>query len=87
MQVGLVSEVVAAGKALERAMAKAEAIGRMGPLAVRLTKEVARRGRDMGLYAALEFERVAFRRIMMSEDVNEGVAAFVERRTPRYSGR
>lgn len=87
LQVGLVSEVVAAGKALERAMAKAEAIGRMGPLAVRLTKEVARRGRDMGLYAALEFERVAFRRIMMSEDVNEGVAAFVERRTPRYSGR
>jgi len=87
LQVGLVSEVVGAGKALERAMAKAEAIGRMGPLAVRLTKEVARRGRDMGLYAALEFERVAFRRVMMSEDVNEGVAAFVERRTPRYKGR
>lgn len=87
LQVGLVSEVVPAGKALERAMAKAEAIGRMGPLAVRLTKEVARRGRDMGLYAALELERVAFRRVMMSEDVNEGVAAFVERRTPRYAGR
>jgi enoyl-CoA hydratase/carnithine racemase len=59
----------------------------MGPLAVKVTKEVARRGRDMGLYAALEFERMAFRRIMLSEDVNEGVAAFVERRTPRYSGR
>jgi len=87
LQVGLVSEVVATGKALERAMVKAEAIGRMGPLAVRLTKEVARRGRDMGIYAALELERVAFRRVMMSEDVNEGVAAFVERRTPRYSGR
>ncbi|MBK8107418.1 MAG: enoyl-CoA hydratase/isomerase family protein [Betaproteobacteria bacterium] len=87
LQVGLVSELVPAGKALERAMAKAEAIGRMGPLSVRLTKEVARRGRDMGLYAALEFERVAFRRVMMSEDVNEGVAAFVGRRTPRYSGR
>ncbi|MBK6864405.1 MAG: enoyl-CoA hydratase/isomerase family protein [Ideonella sp.] len=87
LQVGLVSEVVGTGKAFERAMAKAESIGRMGPLAVRLTKEVARRGRDMGLYAALEFERVAFRRAMLSEDVNEGVAAFVERRTPRYTGR
>jgi E-phenylitaconyl-CoA hydratase len=86
-QVGLISEVVAKGKALERALIKAETIGKMGPLAVKVTKEVARRGRDMGLYAALEFERMAFRRIMLSDDVNEGVAAFVERRTPRYSGR
>lgn len=86
LQYGLVSEIVPQGKALDRALEKAEIIGRMGPLAVRLTKEVARRGRDMGLYAALELERVAFRRVMMSEDVNEGVAAFVERRKPRYSG-
>lgn len=87
LQYGLVSEVVPQGRALERAMEKAETIGRMGPLAVRLTKEVARRGRDMGLYAALELERVAFRRVMLSEDVNEGVSAFVERRSPRYNGR
>lgn len=86
LQYGLVSEVVPQGKAMARAMEKAEIIGRMGPLAIRLTKEVARRGRDMGMYAALELERVAFRRVMMSEDVNEGVAAFVERRKPRYSG-
>jgi E-phenylitaconyl-CoA hydratase len=86
-QVGLISEVVGRGKALERAMEKAENIGRLGPLAVRLTKEVARRGRDMGLYAALEFERVAFRRVMLSDDVNEGVAAFVEHRAPKYAGR
>jgi enoyl-CoA hydratase/carnithine racemase len=85
-QVGLVSEVVPRGKALERALAKAEAIGRMGPLAVRLTKEVARRGQDMGLYAALELERMAFRRVMLSDDANEGVAAFVDRRIPAYSG-
>jgi len=87
LQYGLVSEVVAAGKAFERALEKAEAIARMGPLAVRLTKEVARRGRDMGLYAALELERVAFRRVMMSDDVDEGVRAFTERRAPRYTGR
>lgn len=86
IQYGLVSEVVPQGKALERAMEKADIIGHMGPLAVRLTKEVARRGRDMGLYAALELERIAFRRVMLSEDVNEGVAAFVERRKPRYTG-
>lgn len=87
LQYGLVSEVLPQGKALERAMEKASMIARMAPLAVRLTKEVARRGRDMGLYAALELERVAFRRVMLSDDVNEGVAAFVERRAPRYQGR
>lgn len=86
LQYGLVSEVVSSGQALERALQKAETIGRMGPLAIRLTKQVARRGRDMGLYAALELERTAFRRVMMSKDVNEGIAAFVERRKPRYDG-
>ena len=70
----------------ERALEKAAAIGRMGPLAVRLTKEVVRRGRDMGIYGALELERVAFRRVMLSDDADEGVAAFVERRTPKYNG-
>lgn len=87
LQYGLVSQVAPPGQALERALQKAEAIGRMGPLAVRLTKQVARRGRDMGLYAALELERIAFRRVMMSEDVNEGIAAFIERRAPRFEGR
>jgi E-phenylitaconyl-CoA hydratase len=86
LQYGLVSEVVPRGKALDRAMEKAAAISRMGPLAIRLTKEVARRGRDMGIYAALELERVAFRRVMLSEDANEGVTSFVERRMPRYRG-
>lgn len=87
LQCGLVSEVVPTGVSLQRALDKAAAIGRMGPLAVRLTKEVARRGRDMGIYGALELERVAFRRVMLSDDANEGVAAFVERRTPKYRGR
>lgn len=87
LQYGLVSEVVPQGKALERALEKAATIGRMGPLAVRLSKEVARRGRDMGLYAALALERVAFHRVMLSEDVDEGVAAFTQRRQPQYKGR
>jgi len=85
-EVGLVSEVVARGKALERALEKARAIGRNGPLAVRMTKQVARRGRGMGLYDALEYERVAFRRIMLSSDATEGIAAFVEKRPAKYTG-
>ncbi len=85
-EVGLVSEVVARGKALDRALEKARAIGRNGPLAVRMTKQVARRGRGMGLYDALEYERVAFRRIMLSSDATEGIAAFVEKRPARYTG-
>lgn len=87
LQCGLVSDVVPRGESLQRALDKAAAIGRMGPLAVRLTKEVARRGRDMGMYGALELERVAFRRVMLSDDVREGVSAFVERRKPQYKGR
>ena len=72
---------------LERAMEKAETIGRNAPVAVRVTKQVARRGRDMGLYAALEYERIAFRRVMLSDDAVEGIASFVEKRAPKYTGR
>ena len=49
LQYGLVNAVVPSGQALEPALQKAEVISRMRPLAIRLTKQVARHGRDMGL--------------------------------------
>nr|WP_262384500.1 hypothetical protein [Pseudomonas fragi] len=49
--------------------------------------QVIRRGADCGLDAALELERTAFRRVLLSEDFREGIAAFTEKRVPAYQGR
>ena len=56
------------------------------PLAIRLTKELARRGPDMSLSDGLrlyqEYSRLAF----SSDDAREGTRAFAERRDPKYQG-
>ncbi|SUD69774.1 enoyl-CoA hydratase [Pseudomonas putida] len=83
---GLVSELVDPEQLMPRAMEIAELIVRNGPLAVRASLQVVRRGADCGLDAALELERTAFRRVLLSEDFKEGIAAFTEKRTPVYLG-
>lgn len=87
---GLVNEVVPAGEVLPRAMAIAELIAANGPLAVRATKAVGR-GISDGLFAGEELGwRVIDAEvpgIYNSADAVEGPKAFMEKRTPRWTGR
>ncbi len=84
---GLVSELTSAENLLPRALEIAHSITKNAPLAVRVSLQVIRRGADCGLDAALELERTAFRRVLLSEDFREGIAAFTEKREPAYQGR
>jgi len=84
---GLVSELSSAENLLPRALEIAHSITKNAPLAVRVSLQVIRRGADCGLDAALELERTAFRRVLLSEDFREGIAAFTEKRVPAYQGR
>lgn len=86
LAVGLVSELTAPGAVVERALAIARTIADNGPIAVRLSKSVIRRGSDMGVLAALELERAAFRRVLLTDDIKEGIAAFEQKRKPDFKG-
>jgi enoyl-CoA hydratase len=55
------------------------------PIAQRLAKEAIDRAADTGLDDGLAFERKSFYLAFLSEDAHEGLAAFVERRKPRWS--
>lgn len=87
LSMGLVSEVVADDEVLDTALAMAQQISRMPPLAVEQMKEVVLAGQDAPLETALMLERKAFQLLFDSRDQKEGMAAFFEKRKPQYEGR
>lgn len=84
---GLVSQVVDDASVLDVALQLAQRIAQMAPLAVRQIKEAVRYGQDAALPTALSLERNANYLLFASEDRREGMRAFVEKRTPVFTGR
>lgn len=82
-----IQEITPKGKAEARAMELAESIVKQAPLAVQATMENARTYTYAGQQAAvLQFDQIA-PRLMRSEDFQEGVASFTERRDADFKGR
>jgi enoyl-CoA hydratase/carnithine racemase len=84
---GLVSRVVPDAEVLDQALALAETIASMPPLAVAQIKEVVRLGADAPLATALALERKAFQLLFATRDQKEGMRAFLEKRKPNFEGR
>jgi enoyl-CoA hydratase len=84
---GLVEKVVPTGEARDAALEIARAIASRSPVSVAVLRELARTTRDLPLEEGLRREADGFRRCLESEDGAEGVAAFLEKREPRFSGR
>ena len=86
LRLGLVQEVVPAGRQFDRALAIAETIAAQAPLAVRETIRSARRAVFEGWPAAIADLGPAQARLMKSDDAAEGVASFMERRAGTFRG-
>ena len=84
---GLVNRVAEDGSALEAARTLARTIAARGPLSNRLAKTLVDAAQDGSLDAALSMSTVAQQEIFDSHDLHEGVAAFLSRRQPRFTGR
>jgi enoyl-CoA hydratase len=84
---GLVVEVAEPARALARAVEIASIIAAKPALAVRLAKEAVLRAYESPLSEGLAAERQAFALLAASHDRNEGIAAFLEKRPPRFTGR
>lgn len=84
---GLVNKVVPADRLMETARDYAHRIAANAPLAVQAAKELAIRARDTDINTGLRMEQSMNRLLSASEDVQEGTAAFAEKRAPRFQAR
>ena len=88
LRIGLVQEVVPAGQQLERAIALGRLIAAQAPLGVYGTLANARvASRATAEQSAVEHLRALLPTLLASEDADEGLRSFVERREARFSGR
>ena len=84
---GLLTSLVPAGQAYAAAEALAKEILPRGPLAVRASKEAIDAGTETDLATGLAIESACYAQIIPTADRLEGLAAFREKREPKYSGR
>ena len=83
---GLISELVPADRLLERAATLAAAVAANAPISVRLIKKLLRRTWEVDLEAMLQYEVDGMMACMASQDIKEGLRAFMEKRPPVWKG-
>jgi enoyl-CoA hydratase len=86
-RMGLVTSVVPNEDTFTAAIDLASRIASMPPLAILAAKEAVEHAHELALTPGLEFERRLFYMLFASDDQKEGMAAFVEKRPPEWTGR
>jgi enoyl-CoA hydratase len=86
-RIGLVNRLVPAGDLLAAAEAMMSQILANAPLAVGLSIDAVDRGTEMSLEEGLALEASHFGLLVATQDVREGMKAFLEKRPPRFGGR
>jgi enoyl-CoA hydratase len=86
-EIGLINKLVPSGTALEAAVAMGQQIAANGPLAVAVTKQIAKEGRHWSPEEAWSKQGRLMAPVFTSEDAREGATAFAQKRAPVWTGR
>jgi enoyl-CoA hydratase len=86
-EMGVVSDVVEDGRALDAAVSLAAAIVAQPPLNVRAIRRVARHAENAPQTTSIELERTTFQLLFDTADHSEGIARFRGKRSPNYQGK
>lgn len=85
-EIGLVSAVTAPEALMDEAKSLIRKVTKNGPVAVRMALESIYRGLDTSTAEALDFESSLFGLLASTEDMKEGMQAFLEKRKPDFKG-
>jgi len=85
-QLGLAAALAEPEKLMETALDKARAMLKVAPLALAEMKRLIRIGADAALPTALALEQEVLFRLYVSDDGQEGIAAFLDKRSPQFKG-
>jgi len=86
-RIGLVNKVVAQSELMNAAIEMANRICENAPLAVQTAKMAVMKGLDVTLEEGMRLENLLGEPLRLTEDVQEGIAAFIEKRKPRFKGK
>lgn len=86
-EAGLITRIADDEVYLEEAIALAKEIAQMPPIAVQIAKDAIMKSFDTTIEGGLEYERKAFYLLFASDDMKEGMNAFVEKRKPKWTGK
>ena len=86
-QWGLVNMVVPAAELMIAVRQFAQELASKAPVAIKVAKALIEKGAEIDLESALVLEREGFGVVASSEDLQEGVSAFTEKRKPAWRGR
>ena len=86
LEIGLINRIVPAGELRAAAAELAGELAGCAPLSVAMAKQAIDQGIGLPLDQALALERRCYDVTLMSEDRNEGLRAFAEKRPPRFTG-
>lgn len=87
LRIGLVNEVVPPHRLMPRVYQLAATICGNGPMAIRMTKELALRSRDLSIPDGVRLYQALNRLVELSDDLEEGTRAFAEKRKPEFKNR
>ena len=87
LRIGLVNEVVPPDHLMRRVYQLAAVICSNGPMAIRMTKELALRSRDLSIPDGIRLYQALNRLVELSDDLEEGTRAFAEKRKPEFKNR
>ena len=86
-RIGLVNRVMPLDKLMPTAREMAQSISEVGPLAVKCAKEALIRGANLPIDEGLRLELTLTPNVVFSEDFEEGLKAFAEKRKPKFKGK
>ena len=87
LAIGLVNKVVPAESLMDEAKAMMAQIVAVAPIAIRYAKVAINKGVNLDLYNALELEKDVSALCFATEDKQEGVDAFIEKRAPQFKNK